>query len=34
MPQKMTLSGLLQLTNTMTAISTRPVHVGGAYLWK
>lgn len=34
MPQKITLAGLTRLTQTMSAISTRPVHVGGAYTWK
>ena len=34
MPQKITLAGLQHLTATMTAIATRPVHVGGAYAFK
>jgi len=33
MPQKITLAGLTQMTATMAAISSKPLHVGGGYRW-
>lgn len=34
MSEKITIQGLRTITATMAAISNKPMHVGGAYVWK